>query len=280
VTQPRFTLVSFHAHPDDEALLIGGTLARAAAEGHRVVLVVATAGEAGLAGETDMADAAQLGQLRSAELQRSATALGCHRVIELGYPDSGMRAEHAGFAALAPSGPAERLAEILREESADVLTTYDPRGGYGHPDHVQVHRVGRLAALIAGTPVVLEATVDRGPLVRAARLVHWTGLAPADFSPTAMGAAYSESSEITHRVNVRRFWRQKRESMRAHATQAAGGDTQRTLAFCIRLPGPLYRLVFGTEWFIERGGTGSPGQPPVAPAAAGSRSSDVFSSLR
>jgi LmbE family N-acetylglucosaminyl deacetylase len=249
VTQQRFTLVSFHAHPDDEALLTGGTLARAAA----------------------------VGQLRSAELQRSAAALGCHRVIELGYPDSGMRAEHAGFAALAPGGPAERLAAILREEGADVLTTYDPRGGYGHPDHIQVHRVGQLAALLAGTPVVLEATVDRGPLVRAARLVHWTGLAPVDFSPAAMGAAYSESAEITHRVNVRGFWRQKKESMRAHATQAAGGDSQRTLAFCVRLPGLLYRVVFGTEWFIERGGAGSTGQPgPVA----GSRSSDVFSSLR
>jgi hypothetical protein len=78
-------------------------------------------------------------------------------------------------------------------------------------------------------------------------------------------------------VDVRRFWRQKKDSMRAHATQAAGGDSQRTLAFCVRVPGPLYRLVFGTEWFIERGGAGSAGHPG---GAGGSRSSDVFSSLR
>jgi LmbE family N-acetylglucosaminyl deacetylase len=291
MTERSFTLVSFHAHPDDEALLTAGTLARAAAEGHRVVLVVATAGEAGLSAA---ADTGRLGELRHAELQRSAQALGCQRVVVLGYPDSGMNGEHEGFAALAASGPARRLAEILREEAADVLTTYDPGGGYGHPDHIQVHRVGKLAALFAGTPVVLEATVNRGPLVRAATLVHWTGWAPVDFSPAKMSAAYSDSRDITHRVNVRAFWRQKKASMAAHATQAAGGDSQRTLAFCIRLPGLLYRLVFGTEWFIERGGSlprpsssnsrsasaASSASSSASGAGRARSSSDIFAALR
>ncbi|MEO9236544.1 MAG: PIG-L family deacetylase, partial [Jatrophihabitantaceae bacterium] len=108
-----FRLVSFHAHPDDEALLTAGTLARAAAEGHRVVLVVATSGEAGLAAT---APGAALAASRRAELHASAAAIGCARVIELNYPDSGMHNEHNGFASLPVDEPAGRLAEILREE--------------------------------------------------------------------------------------------------------------------------------------------------------------------
>ncbi len=98
-----FTLVSFHAHPDDEALLTGGTLARAAADGHRVVLVTATAGEAGLSGD-GMRDAASLEARRRRELAESARALGCARWEILGYADSGFgpggtqrrRFRHAG----------------------------------------------------------------------------------------------------------------------------------------------------------------------------------------
>src|SRR4051812_48934396 len=142
-----FTVVSFHAHPDDEALLTGGTLARAAAEGHRVVLVTATAGEAGLTGMPG-ADRPALAARRLAELEASATALGCARVEVLGYPDSGSvqgepapaaDGERSSFAWIDPEEPAQRLAAILREESADALTIYDRHGGYGHPDHVQVH---------------------------------------------------------------------------------------------------------------------------------------------
>lgn len=89
----KFTIVSFHAHPDDEALLTGGTLARAAAEGHRVVLVVATNGGAGLS-----ADAApsSLGSLRHQELLTSALALGAPRVEALGYPTQARQAQPRG----------------------------------------------------------------------------------------------------------------------------------------------------------------------------------------
>jgi len=157
-----FTLVAFHAHPDDEALLTAGTLARAAAEGHRVVLVVATAGEAGLVrgGRTGPA----LADRRRVELDRSAQALGVARVELLGYADSGMQGEAGGADAFARADveqAAGRLARILTEESADLLTIYDPAGGYGHPDHVKVYEVGLAAAAAAGVDVVYEATVDR-----------------------------------------------------------------------------------------------------------------------
>ncbi|MFC4060487.1 PIG-L deacetylase family protein [Planomonospora corallina] len=250
---PR-TAVFFHAHPDDEALLTAGTMAMLAAEGHRVVLVVATAGERG---QADLSPGEALGQTRIAELYKSAAALGCARVVNLGYGDSGL-APGGGVAEDRPADSfidadveeaARRLAEVLTEEKADLLTIYDPAGGYGHPDHVQVNRVGARAAQLAQTPIVLEATVNRDPLLRGLGIVR-------RFYPQldvrAFERAYSPSEEITHRVNVRRFARQKRASMAAHATQATGADT-RTLGVMLKVPGPLYRLVFGTEWYVQRG---------------------------
>jgi LmbE family N-acetylglucosaminyl deacetylase len=254
-----FTLVAFHAHPDDEALLTGGTLARAAAEGHRVVIVTATAGEAGLS-SVPAAGSSSLAERRLAELHRSATALGCARVEVLGYPDSGSDAgaptrgrTPVGFAWLDPQEPAERLAALLREEGADVLTVYDEQGGYGHPDHVQVHRVGVLAAELAGTPVVLEATVDRALLQRVARLMRWipgiAGLVPA----TRFATAYLPPEQLTHRVDVRAHLRAKKASLAAHASQTTGGRGVRTVSLLLRLPDPLLRRVLGQEWYRERG---------------------------
>ena len=249
-----FTLVAFHAHPDDEALLMAGTLARAAAEGHRVVLVVATAGEAGLV--RGGCTGPTLASRRRAELDRSAHALGVERVEVLGYADSGMHAEAGGDRAFARADPDEaagRLAQILIEESADVLTIYDPAGGYGHPDHVQVSRVGIRAAELAGTCSVLEATVDRTALQRVLRLVHRLPGIPADFAPSRFDQAYRERAALTHSVDVRRFAAQKRASMAAHASQAGADEGTRTLAVLLRLPGPLFRLALGREWYVERG---------------------------
>ncbi|MDQ1585934.1 MAG: hypothetical protein QOH80_1299 [Actinomycetota bacterium] len=260
---PAYTVVSFHAHPDDEALLTSGSLARAAAEGHRVVLVVATAGEAGLAATT--ARAGGLGELRMAELRRSAAALGCARVALLGYDDSGMAdmASSAAnrFAAADVEEAALRLAAILAEESADVLTIYDPAGGYGHPDHVQVHRVGVRAAELAGTRVVLEATVDRTLLRRAARILRWCRTLVPGLDVPPFTDAYTARCDLTHRIAVRDYAVQKRAAMAAHASQASADGGDRTLAFFLRLPRPLFRLAFGHEWYVERGRR--PGERPL-----------------
>ena len=266
-----FTLVSFHAHPDDEALLTAGTLARAAAEGHRVVLVVATAGEAGLAA-SDVRDG--LGQRRAAELAASARALGVARVEWLGYGDSGLDGGGAGaaaqpFALADVDEAAQRLAAILRQERADVLTTYDSAGGYGHPDHVAVHHVGVRAAELADTPVVLEATVDRDLLRRAIRLAGLVYRFPPKFDARRFDTAYVPRSALTHRVDVRRYAPAKRAAMAAHASQASADSGDRTLAAFLRLPRPVFRRVFGHEWFVERG------RPPGGPLL-----DDVFASLR
>ncbi|MEV0127814.1 PIG-L family deacetylase [Dactylosporangium sp. NPDC050688] len=265
-----YTMVSFHAHPDDEALLTAGTLARAAAEGHRVVLVVATAGGAGLASSEVLAEG-PLARRRLAELHRSAEALGCARVECLGYEDSGMADAPSGaagaFADADREEAAQRLAELLRQEKADVLTVYDPAGGYGHPDHVQVHRVGIRAAQLAGTPVVLEATVDRRLLQRALRAVHWLPGIPADFHPARFAGAFAEPERITHRVDVRAFAAQKRAAMAAHASQAGADTGRRTLAVLLKLPRPLFRILMGREWYVQHGR--APARPLIGDVFAG-----------
>ncbi len=271
--EARFTLVAFHAHPDDEALLTGGTLARAAEDGHRVVLVVATDGAAGLADEDYLG--AGLAAHRRHELEASAQALGVARVVMLGYPDSGSGPLVTGddgpqpFCRAEVDAVAGRLATLLRAESADALLTYDAAGGYGHPDHVQVHRVGRRAAELAGTPLVLEATVDRQALVRAVRpLSALRRFLPLPELPD-LSRAYTAHGDLTHRVDVRRHLARKRAAMAAHASQATGNDGARTLALLLRLPPPVASRVLGTEWFREVGR--SPGGPLL---------DDVFASLR
>jgi LmbE family N-acetylglucosaminyl deacetylase len=255
----RFTVVSFHAHPDDEALLTAGTLARAAAEGHRVVLVTATAGEAGL---TTGHHRDALGDRRVRELQVAARAIGAARVEVLGYADG-------AFSRVDPEVAASRLASILREERADVVTIYDRAGGYGHPDHVHVHRVGLRAAELAGTPVVLEATIDRTLFDRAVRILqHLSAVLPVPELPD-LEHAYTARTDLTHCIDVRRQLRAKRGALHAHTSQAARGTGPRTLAVLLALPWPVSRLVLGREWFREVG------RQPAYPLE-----DDIFASLR
>ena len=273
-----FTVVSFHAHPDDEALLVAGTLARAVAEGHRVILVAATDGAAGLAASR-LTDRGDLAAVRVEELRHSARAIGCDEVRLLGYDDSGMdgRAGRPGqaFATADPDEAASRLAAILGETGADVLTVYDPAGGYGHPDHVRVNLVGREAARRAGTPVVLEATVDRRPLLRVLHALDRTailrllGVDRREWSADRFARAFADPGLITHKVDVRRYSGVKRSSMAAHSSQAGGDGGVRTLAAFLRLPPWLFQRVFAHEWFVEQGRR--PGPRPL---------DDIFASLR
>lgn len=246
-----YTLVAFHAHPDDEALFTGGTLARCAAEGHRVVLVVATAGERGLTGGDD----GSLAATRRGELDRAAAILGVARVVALGYGDSDMTGPipPGSFCAAPLAEAADRLAAVLVEEHADVLTVYDPVGGYGHRDHVRVHDVGVAAARLAGSLSVLQATVARESMQRALRWVNRVGVRPGGMSAADLNDAYCPRAEITHEIDVRRFVPQKLRALAAHASQTSGGADVRTVALLSRLPRPVARVVLGREWFVEVG---------------------------
>jgi LmbE family N-acetylglucosaminyl deacetylase len=245
---PR-TLVFVHAHPDDEALLTAGTMARATAEGNRVILIVATDGAAGL---TSTAFADDLADVRSAELETSAEALGVARTVSLGYADSGLHAENAdGFAHVGRFTIARRIASVCDEEGADVLVGYDPSGGYGHPDHLQVHRAVRTSVALCRTmPRLFEATLPREPIAGAARAAARLRLTPAEFDPAEFARAWTPRSAITHRVDVRAYLQQKDAALRAHASQASADGTTRTLAVLTRLPRPVQSLLLGTEYYV------------------------------
>jgi LmbE family N-acetylglucosaminyl deacetylase len=256
------TLVSFHAHPDDESIGTGGTLAKAAAAGHRTVLVFGTRGEHGEVDDGFLDDGEELGARREQETLRSAQILGVPRVEFLGYVDSGMMGtpENDGersFWRAPVDEAAEQLAAILREESADVLTIYDSDGGYGHPDHIQVHRVGVRAAELAGTPHVFEGTMNRDSMRRFIDAAVEAGTISRDDVPDV-----SESStfgrpeaEITTAVDVRDHLATKRASMTAHASQIS------ETSFFLAMPEDAFDASFGTEWYIRRGGTRSEGAP-------------------
>lgn len=243
---PMSTIVAFHAHADDPVLLSGGTLARATADGHRVVVVVATDGMD-----------AECPTPRWAELRAAAAILGVHRVVHLGYAESGhgpvLYADPPGrqrFVRADTEEAAHRLAAVLHEERADLLLGYDSNGGYGHPDHVKVHEVARRAARLTGTRL-LEATMPRDVVVRLTRIVRALRI-PFRYDTDALGRGYSPASAITHRFDVRRFAARKQAALAAHVSDVRGtGRLAPVLRVLVWLPAPVFALVAGREWYVD-----------------------------
>jgi LmbE family N-acetylglucosaminyl deacetylase len=247
------TVVFFHAHPDDEAIFTGGTLARLADAGHRVVLVVGTGGELGLPHE-DAAGPDHLASIRRSETERAAALLGAVRVEFLGYRDSGLAGDPANtapgsFWGADPDEVAARLALLLREESAAALVVYDEFGIYGHPDHLQVHRAGTLAAARADVHTVYEATVDREylhfvetHLVEEAVLTGDLGLVRSHIGmPSVLVSTTVDVSAVLDR---------KRVAMAAHASQIL----ETTSALQLGLE--QFAAVYGWEWYLRHGPPG------------------------
>jgi LmbE family N-acetylglucosaminyl deacetylase len=257
------TLVCFHAHPDDESIATGGSMVKAADAGHRVVLVVATRGEQGEPQEGVLRDGEQLWERRVAETHRSAEILGADRVEFLGYEDSGMMGEPTNdnpncFWQADVEQAAEKLANLLREVSADVVTIYDDHGGYGHPDHIQVHRVGRRAAELAGVDRVFQSTMNRDHIRRLMeqRRAEMDEVMEEERREVAEDDEFgSPEALITHAIDVIDVVDRKRESMVAHRSQI-GPET-----FFLKMPDDAFRAAFGTEWYIRLGRERSAGAP-------------------
>ena len=244
-----YTIVLFHAHPDDEAIATGGTMARAKSEGHRVVLVSATRGELG-----------EYAPMRSHRARRWSTAASpsstrparCSASTGSSSSTTSTRGWRAKPTNDAPGSfwtadideAAKRLAAILDEEHADVLTVYDENGNYGHPDHIQVHRVGVRAAELAGTRRVYEATANRDHIRRLMEQVPQEPGSPE--SPADLETLGVTEDQITTTVDVRDFVDQKRAAMIAHASQIPADS------FFLQLPLDAFREAFGWEWFIRR----------------------------
>jgi LmbE family N-acetylglucosaminyl deacetylase len=238
------TLVTFHAHPDDECIVTGGVMRKAFEEGHRVVLVVATRGEVGEIPDF-LEDGEELWQRRVVETHAAADLLGVARVEFLGYLDSGMMGDElndrpGSFWTADVDEAARKLAAILKEEDAQALTIYDSNGGYGHPDHIQVHRVGMRAAEIAGTPAVYQATMSRENMMESFRRFGMEDIEGPENAGTP-------EAEITARVDVTKYLDVKRAAMRAHASQIP------EQSFFLAMDDETFAFAFGTEWFIREG---------------------------
>lgn len=252
------TLVCLHAHPDDESIATGGSIARASSEGHRVVLVVATDGRHG---ETppDLEPGETLADRRRRETEESASVLGVSEVRWLGYHDSGMtgweqNSADGAFVGADLEEAATKFADILIDVGADVVTCYDWHGGYGHPDHVMVHRVGHRAAEIVaerGRRIrLLESTMNRTRIARMMAENSENGEFDPD-APADDGNPFgSTEDEITMAVDVSSFVERKRRSMACHSSQITDQS------FFMQMPSDVFAMAFGTEWFIEPGRPG------------------------
>lgn len=253
------TIVFLHAHPDDESISTGGTIVRAVAEGHRVVLVVGTNGDHGEV-PPDLAPGETLVDRRCTETERSCAVLGVHRLVWLGYSDSGMTGweqnSHSNAFMNADLDEAvDRLVAVLDEENADVLVGYDWHGGYGHPDHIMVHRVAHAAARKRPGTVLWEATMNRDRVRQRMQAALAAGMLKDEDmwdvdGPADDGNPFgSLESEISLMVDVREFAATKRASVRCHASQVTDSS------FFMNMPDEQFVDSFGWEWFI------SPGDP-------------------
>ena len=276
-------LLFVHAHPDDEVINSGIAMAKYAAEGAHVTLVTCTLGEEGEILVPDLAHLAAdrddaLGPHRISEPAAAMDALGVRDNRFLGgpgrYRDSGMMGVASNERATCfwradLDEAATHLVEVLREVRPQVLATYDENGGYGHPDHIQAHRVSMRAAELAGDPGFRP---DLGE-AWAVPKIYWYAF-PLSFLQDGIDAMRAigdteffngvDRAEdlgmgvpdelITTRVEGEEFIEAKMAAMRAHATQ-------------ITVDGPFFALsnnlgqkIWGVECFRLVGGTAAAGQ--------------------
>jgi LmbE family N-acetylglucosaminyl deacetylase len=170
------TILAAFAHPDDEAFGTGGTLSCYADSGTHVVLVCATRGEAGEISDPALATPETLGQVREQELRCAAENMGIAELIFLDYRDSGMAGTPENDDSRAYiNAPAEevvrKLVAVIRRVKPQVVTTFEPNGGYGHPDHIAIHRHTVAAFHTAADP---QRYPELGPAWQADRLFYTT----------------------------------------------------------------------------------------------------------
>lgn len=251
------TIVFVHAHPDDEASQTAGTMALAAGEGHRVVCIYATSGELGTTPED--VNGGSLRAHRRSEAEESARVLGTARLVWLGYHDSGVtgwQADRAaeGFIDADVDEAARRVAEVLDEENADFLVGYDWHGNYGHPDHVQVHRVTKRAVdLAARRPAYLEATLNRDRMRQLFAMAREAGMVDAEGEEMNVDAPQLDGNpigtpeaELHWAVDISSVIAQKRAALASHASQPDA-------ASFLEIPEEMFARVMQFEYFIDPG---------------------------
>lgn len=228
------SLLAVFAHPDDEALRCGGTLAHYAARGAHVTLVCLTRGEAGRNTDPTL-EVTDLAAQREQELREACTLLGIHPPILLGYHDSGRgeRLRRDDPLATMNADPLEieaKLLEIIEQVRPQVMLTFDPHGMYGHPDHLSAHRVATAAFSSSGFRKVklhrlfytVQTREEMQTLQGGQALAVLDGLEPETYAVC--------DCTIAARLNVSAHARQKRAALFAHRSQTGPHSTLGTLS--------------------------------------------------
>lgn len=264
MSQP--TLLGVFAHPDDESFGPGGTLARYAAEGKAVHVIIATDGIAGSVEDPNLVNGhATLAQARSRELSNAAVALGVTSIWSLPYRDSGMRntADNQHPDALIQQPLEQTIQEVMgyvQRLQPDVIITHDPFGGYGHPDHIRVCEAVTTAFHLARRPAqqnngyhgpqkLYYTAFDKRILKVMVRIMPLMGQ-----DPTALGRNKDINlveisrwiTPVHTRIHVKAYLPRKLAASRAHASQYSGGPTWIRI-----LPKPLRQHFLATESYTR-----------------------------
>ena len=246
------------AHPDDESFGLGGTLALYAQKGYDTYLICATRGEVGTVDAEHLNGFKDTAELRTGELERAAKILGLKQVFYLGYRDSGMPGTEANKHPEAQinhsiNEVAGKVVRYVRELNPDVVLTFDPIGGYKHPDHIHIHKATVLAFEKAddasfhpeaGSPFKPRAlyyqVFPRGFLKWMTRLMPLTGKDPTRWGRNG-DMNLKELAEVDFPVHVRLDVRPvaeiKRQAGAQHASQGGVGMRRGLMGFIMRLFG-------------------------------------------
>ena len=282
------TLLGLFAHPDDESFGPGGTLARYAAEGADVHVIIATDGDAGsVEDDHKREDGRTLAQERGEELAKAVIALGITSVWNLPYRDSGMRGSSDNDN---PRALIQQPVEVLTAELVDyirrlrpqVVLTHDPFGGYGHPDHIRCCEAMTAAFHVAGQPSFRQGdsgltpyapqklyytAFDKRLLKWVVKVMQWTRKDPSKIGRNKdinLVEISGWETPVHAKINVVAYARQKDEASRAHASQYGGGP-----AFLHILPGFIRRRITSHDSFTR-----------AYPAPTGQIESDLFAGVR
>jgi N-acetyl-1-D-myo-inositol-2-amino-2-deoxy-alpha-D-glucopyranoside deacetylase len=285
------TLMTVHAHPDDEAIGTGGILARYAAEGVQTVLVTCTRGEVGEIVDPTVARPDNLTEVREVELRAACAILRVSALHYLGYRDSGMAGtpdndDPRCFWRADLDEATGRLVALVRRHRPQVLVTYDANGFYGHPDHIQAHRVTVAAYEAAGDPTRYP---EQGLAPWAPQKLYYTAVphsgirslgqrlrelgieSPLPEDPAEMPWG-TPDEEVTTAVDTRAYAAAKREALAVHRSQVGAEN------FFLKLPPGVWTEIMGVEFF-SRAACRVP-LPPLAGGADATREDDLFSGLR
>ena len=265
MTENKRRLLVVLAHPDDETFGMGGTLALYARRGVEVHLVCATRGEVGEVEPERLAGFASVGELREHELCCAAEALGLRKVHFLGYRDSGMPGtadnQHPQSLVQAPvEKVAAQVAAYIRELQPQVVLTFDPVGGYMHPDHIAIHNATVLGFEMAGDPKAKRQslppfkpqklyfhTMPHGFMKLAVKLMPLFGKDPSKFGKNEdidLTAVLANDFPTNARINYKKVARFREQASACHASQ--GGD--RTSGYLVTW---LLRQISSTETFMR-----------------------------